>query len=309
MLLHVEDDETTLLEPDPCDKEHEISQHASLEHHLSFNALKGGLGVGTMKFQCTNNGMQVQILLDSGSSYSFLQPRLAHYLQLPVEPTSGLQVLMGNDLALTVEGMVRNVEVQIQDHALQSSMFLLPVVGTDLVLGVAWLATLSPHILDYNALTFKFYVNGKYITLHGQKSKLPTPTQFNHIRRMNCTHLFQKILPCTYNCLIMLMIKACKIQRQIWLCYYTYKDVVAIPQCLPPRIGTYVMDTNDRTDLQQTLRKNKKLGMGYLDLFQLCRKVAYKVLLPPHAKIHPVFHCSQLKLCHGDPHRPIFPFL
>ena len=38
-----------------------------------------------MKFSGTISGMAVQILLDSGSSDNFLQPRIAKCLKLPIE--------------------------------------------------------------------------------------------------------------------------------------------------------------------------------------------------------------------------------
>nr|KYP39523.1 hypothetical protein KK1_039146 [Cajanus cajan] len=57
-----------------------------------------------MKFQGSINGLLVQVLLDSGSSDNFLQPRIAHSLKLPIEPIPQFQVLVGNG---TKEAMLR----------------------------------------------------------------------------------------------------------------------------------------------------------------------------------------------------------
>ena len=191
-----------------------------------------------MKFQGAINGMVVQILLDSGSSDNFLQPRLAHCLKLPVEPTSGFQVLVGNDHALTVEGMVRNMEVMIQGHSLKLPVYLLPVSGADLVLGVAWLATLGPHVSDYSALSLKFYLNGKFITLHGDKPRLPDQAQFNHIRRMHKTHAISEVFT------MQLETPYCvddewlqipdNVKPNLALLLHSYKDVFSVLQGLPP---------------------------------------------------------------------------
>lgn len=55
------------------------------DHHLSLNALKGGLGVGTIKFMAYVGTMLVKVLIDGGSSDNFLQPIVAKFLKLPIE--------------------------------------------------------------------------------------------------------------------------------------------------------------------------------------------------------------------------------
>ncbi|WVY91245.1 hypothetical protein V8G54_036759 [Vigna mungo] len=58
------------------------------------------------------------------------------------------------------------------------------------------------------------------------------------------------------------------------------------------------------------LRKNQKLCMRFFGPFPVIQRispVAYKLLLPPTTKIHPVFHCSQLKPCKGNHSQPYVP--
>lgn len=61
------------------------------------------------------------------------------------------------------------------------------MVGADLILGAAWLATWGPHVADYASLSLKFFHNGKFITFHGDKHVLPAQAQFHHIRRLHQT--------------------------------------------------------------------------------------------------------------------------
>jgi len=91
---------------------------------------------------------------------------------------------VGNGNTLIAEGLVREVSVQVQGHVLKLPVYLLPVSGADLVLGAAWLATLGPHVSDYSALTLKFYLEGEFITLHGERPNLPMQATFHHLRRL-----------------------------------------------------------------------------------------------------------------------------
>ena len=42
---------------------------------------------------------------------------------------------MGNDEQLECEGQVQNLPINIQDHCLQISAYLLPIAAADLMLG------------------------------------------------------------------------------------------------------------------------------------------------------------------------------
>lgn len=143
-------------------------------HHLSLNAMNGGTGVGTIRFTGFIGQIPVQILVDGGSSENFLQPRIAQFLKFPVEPKSSFKVLIGNGETMQTEGWIEALKVQVQQHELIVPVYLLPVAGADLILGSSWLPTLEPHVADYAASVLKFFQQGKFITLQGEKDMKPS---------------------------------------------------------------------------------------------------------------------------------------
>lgn len=104
------------------------------EHHLSLNALNGSYGTDTMRFQGHIQGVAITVLLDSGSSDNFLQPKIANCLQLPIESTAQFPVLVGNGNSLTTMGYIADLPVDVQGNTLHIPVYLLPISGADLVL-------------------------------------------------------------------------------------------------------------------------------------------------------------------------------
>lgn len=193
LLLQLEDAHPEEPDSEPPDITLNEPENAEPQHHLSLNAIRGASGVGTLRFTGHIAGLPIQILVDGGSSESFFQPRIAHLLHLPIESGPRFNVLVGNGQTMRVEGHISDLSVTIQGHELTVPVFLLPVVGADLIIGSPWLATLGPHVADYASLSLKFFLDGKFITLQGQKDASPTLAQLHHIRRFHHTKSISEV--------------------------------------------------------------------------------------------------------------------
>lgn len=166
-LLQLDDISPDDPDPKPPDNVPIDAAMPTPDHHSSLNAMKGSNGVGTLRFYGQIVGLPVQILVDGDSSDSFIQSWIAHFLRLPIEPAPAFQVLVGNEQTMVVEAKIFALKVTIQGHELTVPVYLLHVVGTDVILGSNWLATLGPHVADYATLSLKFFLVGKFITLQG----------------------------------------------------------------------------------------------------------------------------------------------
>lgn len=181
MLMTKEEEIATHPEPEPPDPIQHAKEPNSSDHHLSLNALKGVTGIGNIRFTAQLHGSIIQVLADGGSSDNFVQPRIAKFLQLPMEPKPIFKVMVGNGSYMTTEGFIRDLNLQVQGVELHLSAFVLPICGADLIRGGKWLATLGLHMADYDRSQLKFLQNGKYVTLQGDPSLRPAQAGCHHL--------------------------------------------------------------------------------------------------------------------------------
>ncbi|XP_019425047.1 PREDICTED: uncharacterized protein LOC109333920 [Lupinus angustifolius] len=188
LFLQLEDDagESTISVEVPQDEQ-------VIDHHLSLNALKGGLGIGTIRFVAHIDKLPITVLIDGGSSDNFLQPRIVKFLKLPTEPAPRFKVMVGNGNYMSAEGVIQELKVHAQGNFFQLPVFLLPILGADLILGACWLKTIGPHIADYEALQLKFMWQGKFTSLRGDPELLPKQAELHHLRRMMHTDAIAEI--------------------------------------------------------------------------------------------------------------------
>lgn len=72
----------------------------------------------------------------------------------------------------------------VDKHIFCISLYLLPIHGADIALGVQWLQTLGPFVSDFTIPSMQFHYNGQLVTLLGTSPTRIAPTTFHQLTRM-----------------------------------------------------------------------------------------------------------------------------
>lgn len=155
---------------------------------ISLRALIGHSIPQTLRVMGHIRSNPISILIDSGSTHNFLQDRVAKQLGLVTEPAHSFKVLVGNGEELQCTTMCRDVSLQLGQHDFHLDLFVLPISGAELVLGVQWLKTLGPIVTDYDQLTMSFTFNGSSVHLKGVPKPGPSEANLHQLQRMVDTH-------------------------------------------------------------------------------------------------------------------------
>ncbi|KAL4278859.1 hypothetical protein GQ457_03G027370 [Hibiscus cannabinus] len=141
-----------------------VSTEESLE--ISMNALTGNAGYSTIRIQGSLKGSPLNILVDSGSTHSFITPAWAK---------EGLELIHTNPLAITVangEQLIstaksKKLNWKMQGHSFEHDFRVLHMGGSDMVLGVDWMRIYSPITMDFKTMTLTFMRGNQQIVLQG----------------------------------------------------------------------------------------------------------------------------------------------
>ncbi|XP_006606822.1 uncharacterized protein [Glycine max] len=160
----------------------------SLQPHISLHAMAGVPATDTFRLYGLINNTRVTILVDSGSTLNFVQPRVAKFLNLPLLDTLPLRVMVGNGSVLDCQQMIPDAMILIQDHNFMVTLRILPLSGADVILGVEWLRTLGPVITDYTDFTMKFTLFGRPIHLRADVQVDTNPVSAHQVKRLITTN-------------------------------------------------------------------------------------------------------------------------
>ena len=128
------------------------------------------------------------ILIDSSSTHNFIQDRIAKQLNLPLHQSQSFQVLVGNGEELSCDSICHQMDLSVGSHNFCVDLFVLPLSGADIVLGVQWLKILGPVLTDFEKLTMQFMKDGTRVQLQGEPKPIPTESSFHQLKRLVSTH-------------------------------------------------------------------------------------------------------------------------
>jgi hypothetical protein len=130
-----------LLEVDTLEPVEELDDLVPL---ISLNAITGIVVVKTMKLLVHIKDVVVAALVDSGSTHSFISLDLAFHLHLEPLFQLGCQVIVANGDKVSSTGICKDVKFSIASEEFVLDLFVIPLVGYEMVLGVHWLRTINP---------------------------------------------------------------------------------------------------------------------------------------------------------------------
>ncbi|XP_062104135.1 uncharacterized protein LOC133815295 [Humulus lupulus] len=182
LILCAQDEEETNLETESTDQD----GHQSEEAEVSLNTLSNSLNPRIFRIMAKHGTETLEVLIDTGSNNNIIQASLAERLALKWEDTTRFKVYMGNGNFLVCSKICIGVELLMQGHQFVVDLYVLPICGLDIVLGMQWLQSLGPCLHDHKNLTMEFQWQGSTVKLEGSKTAAPnqlTFTQFHALIR------------------------------------------------------------------------------------------------------------------------------
>ncbi|GJZ20014.1 reverse transcriptase [Tanacetum coccineum] len=142
------------------------------------NSLIGHGSPRSLQLWGTIGSGEVHVLIDNGSTHNFVQPDIVERMCLPVQTTKAFKVYIGSGESLLCENMCSQVTLSMQGLIMEVDLYVLPMKGPDVVLGIQWLQKLGKVTHDYAKQTMEFtLVNTKmtWPVTRGQRSMQQTP--------------------------------------------------------------------------------------------------------------------------------------
>jgi hypothetical protein len=135
----------------------ELHEHSTeADCHISQYAISGASNTKAIHLRALIGNQVLSILVDSGSSNTFLNSAMMGRIPYKALSTPSLTVKVANGQTLVSTTMVQGLEWWLQGHTFYSDARVLDIGAYDLILGMDWLEQHSPMQCDWlkKKLTF-----------------------------------------------------------------------------------------------------------------------------------------------------------
>lgn len=143
---------------------------------ISQAAWLGSDNVYTLQLHGLIQGHPILILIDSGSSRTFVNSQLRSKLHSTQVVPISLHVRLANGDMLHCQDKWVQVQWQVQGCTFFSDISFLPLTCYDMVVGMDWLQQFSPMKVDWNQKWLSIPYQGSSVVLYGQSSVIPDCT-------------------------------------------------------------------------------------------------------------------------------------
>jgi hypothetical protein len=127
-----------------------------------------------MKFWGLMQHHEVSILIDSGSSISFISESLAQQLSdnNAVHNSAAVQIAGGGILHSLV--VLKQVQWEVSPYVFHTDLRVLPLAAYDVIIGMDWLESHNPMQVHWKLKWMEVPYQGQQIRLQGEVSDIPT---------------------------------------------------------------------------------------------------------------------------------------
>jgi hypothetical protein len=134
---------------------------------LSVDALAGTEGGETIRLRALVGNQVMLLLIDSGSTHTFVTKSFAERAGCEISPAPALPVKVANGELMVSREQVKGLNWWSQGNTFSTDMRLLDLGAYDAILGVNWLKQFGKMTIDWAAKYLSFQYNGNEITLQG----------------------------------------------------------------------------------------------------------------------------------------------
>jgi Retroviral aspartyl protease len=160
----------------------------------------------TLLFQGSINNLGVIIMVDGGSTHSFINFSILVVLVIPTIMTQPLSVTTASGVRLSTNTVCSQLCFQLQRHTFQSAFHVLHVTRHDMILGMDWFHSHSPVTFDSSAGTLTVQLKGNRVilkikpltsSLHLCEHVPAVPKKIHQVHSFFLAHLFSAEADCT----------------------------------------------------------------------------------------------------------------